>query len=363
MFRRNEREERKDDAVDPDEDPAEPSADAPEDRGADLESQAADYLADNDVWLYGPKAPEVLAILDRLEEVGVDDGAAIAEAWRGAPKSERDAARKAARRLIESSEELARHVQVTREEVGSWLAVAAEYPEFARAMPEWARVASQVGEAAIDAATAMILEEDLDEEQFQALWKPWTDATEAYQLEEDIEEVEGAESLPEEGEESEEGEFGPNTLAVVDFINRLWLLSPDQVTRLVSAWQETPKDDLEAAHEALHDLVEEDEEWRDQVRRAQDKVTPWLNGGRLMETASFLGATGQGVTRSMAGPALADAVAALVVGDLLEPEDAQTLYGPWFNLVGAPPLPASAPEDDEPAGETAADGGQAGGAS
>jgi hypothetical protein len=57
-----------------------------------------------------------------------------------------------------------------------------------------------------------------------------------------------------------------------------------------------------------------------------------------------MGQTGQGGTRQMAGPALADAVAALVVGDLLAPEDAESLYAPWFNLVGAPPLPE--PDDD-----------------
>jgi hypothetical protein len=40
----------------------------------------------------------------------------------------------------------------------------------------------------------------------------------------------------------------------------------------------------------------------------------------------------------MAGPAVADAIAALVLGDLLLAEDAIVLYGPWFNLVGAPEL-------------------------
>ena len=34
--------------------------DQPEDMTADLESQAADYLADNDVWMYGPNAEAVL---------------------------------------------------------------------------------------------------------------------------------------------------------------------------------------------------------------------------------------------------------------------------------------------------------------
>jgi hypothetical protein len=122
----------------------------------------------------------------------------------------------------------------------------------------------------------------------------------------------------------------------------------------VSSWQDVPHEDLEVAHEALHDLVEEDPESRGQVRRAQEKITPWLNGGRLQETASFMGQTGQGGTRKMAGPALADAVAALVVGDLLAPEDAEMLYAPWFNLVGAPPLPVAADGDggDTGAGQT-----------
>jgi len=86
---------------------------------ADLESQAADYLADNDVWLYGPHAKEILEVLERLEEVDPDDAEAIAEAWRSASKPDREAARKAVRKLIESDEEIARHVQMAREEIGA----------------------------------------------------------------------------------------------------------------------------------------------------------------------------------------------------------------------------------------------------
>ncbi len=332
MFRRRDREAKKDRDLD--------EADAPEDLEADLESQAADYLADNDEWLYGPNAQDVLAILDRLEGVSVEDGTAIAGAWSGAPKSDRDAARKAARKLTESDEELARHVQMAREEVGAWLAVAAEYPEFRKAAPDWPRLASQVGEAAIDAATAVILEEDLDEANYQALWKPWTDATDAFQLADDLEEL-GPED--EAAEDGSDGLYGPNSLAVADFMNRLWLLSPEQVSRLVSSWQETDRDELEAAHESLHDLVEDDPDVRDEIRLAQEQISPWLNGGRLTETASFIGQTGQGLTRGMAGPALADAVAALVAGDRLDAEDSRLLYAPWFNLVGAPPLPERAP--------------------
>ncbi|MGD0018360.1 MAG: hypothetical protein ABSD62_03820 [Candidatus Limnocylindrales bacterium] len=333
--------------------------DRPEDMEADLESQAADYLADNDVWLYGPYAKEVLEVIDRLEEVGPDDAEAIAESWRSAPRSDRDAARKAVRKLTERDEETARHIQMAREEIGAWLAVAAEYPEYVKAVPDWARICSQVSEAALDAVAGVILEEELEEPEYEALFLPWTDAVEKLRVDEELDEIEGdAEDEGEEGIESDvenedvEGEFGPNTDSVADLLNRLWLLSPEQVSRLVSGWQEAPQEELERAHEALHELVGEDSEERDQVRRAQEKIAPWLNGGRLVEAAGFMGRTGQGATRQMAGPALADAVAALVVGDLLAPEDAQALYAPWFNLVGAPPLPEP---DDAGAGPAGSD--------
>jgi len=123
----------------------------------------------------------------------------------------------------------------------------------------------------------------------------------------------------------------------------------------VSSWQDAPPEHLRVATELFTISSKRTLSRGDQVRRAQEKITPWLNGGRLQETASFMGQTGQGGTRKMAGPALADAVAALVVGDLLAPEDAEMLYAPWFNLVGAPPLPVAADGDG---GDTGA--GQAG---
>lgn len=360
MFRRRDRRSPDETARDLPDDKAEPELDdeiesegeegaegmpEPEETDADLESQAADYMADNDVWLYGPNATAVLELLDRLEEVGPDDAGVIADAWKGASKSDREAARRAARKLTERDEEIARNVRMAREEIGAWLAVAAEYPEYAKAVPDWARLCSQVGDAALDAATAIILEDELDEPYYEALFLPWTDAMEKIRIEAELDEIEGVEdegTHADEADEQIEGEFGPNTDTVADFLNRLWLLSAEQVTRLVSSWQDAPREQLGMAHEDLHDLVEEDPESRDQVRRAQEKITPWLNGGRLEETAGFMGQTGQGGTRKMAGPALADAVAALVVGDLLAPEDAEVLYAAWFNLVGAPPLPVAA---------------------
>jgi len=384
MFTRRDRRDEADDsdrarAADPDptlddsEDDLEEQGleDRPEDVTADLESQAADYLAGNDVWMYGPNAEAVLAILDRLEDMVPDEARPLAEAWLAIPKSDRDRARKAARKLAEDDEEIALHLQLVREAVGTWMAVTGPYPEFVAAVPDWGRVCAQAGEAALDAATAVILEGKIDEFHYEALLEPWSEtmadldaATDASRLEGGAESESGtrgqdeAEEEAEAGEDGEdlEGEFGPNSDAVADFLNRLWLLTPEQVGRLVSGWQNAPCEELKAAHESLKALVDEDPEWRDQVRRAQEKLTPWLNAGRIQETSGFLGQTGQGESRKMAGPALADAVAALAVGDLLEPLDAETLYAPWFNLIGAPPLPDGGSEDAaeaEPAGDTA----------
>ena len=110
MFRRRDRDSKTEDA--PAETPAvddfesvdldetEPEAEQlAEDTSADLDSQAADYFADNDVWMYGPNAPAVLEILDWLEEIVPSEALPLAEAWLAIPKSDRDRARKAARKI------------------------------------------------------------------------------------------------------------------------------------------------------------------------------------------------------------------------------------------------------------------------
>ena len=348
------------DLEDEDDEPVESELeDQPEDMTADLESQAADYLADNDAWMYGPNAAAILEILDRLEELTPAQARPLAEAWLAIPKPDRDRARKAARKLGEDDAELGRHLQLAREAVGTWMSVTGPFPEFVNAEPEWGRLCTQSGEAALDAATAVILEGKLDEVHYESLLAPWEEAMAGLDAAAEAAKMEGpAEDEPEdeEAEEEEEQEdrekFGPNADSVTDFLNRLWLLAPEQVGRLVSGWQNVDRDDLKAAHDGLRAVADEDPEWRDQVRHAQDKLAPWLNAGRIEETAGFLGAAGQGESRKMAGPALADAVAALVLGDVLDRKDAETLYGPWLNLIGAPPLPEveeAVPSDDRTA--------------
>jgi hypothetical protein len=328
--------------------------DQPEDMTADLQSQAEDYMADNDAWMYGPNAEAVLLILDRLEEIVPDEARPLVEAWLAVPKSDRDRARKAAQKLGESDPETGRYLQMAREAVGAWAAVTGPYPEYVNAEPNWGKICAQTAEAALDAATAVILEGAIEDNHYENLFEPWSttmaDLDEAAELaaatdgDEAAEQAEAGES-DDDDEPEGDGEFGPNTDSVTDFLNRLWLLGPEQVGRLVSGWQNADKQALKDAHESLKAAVEEDPDWRDQVRRAQDKLGPWLNAGRIEETAGFLGQTGQGESRKMAGPALADAMAALVLGDILERPAAEVLYGAWFNLVGAPPLPVAQDEE------------------
>ena len=359
MFRRRDRDSKTEDA--PAETPAvddfesvdldetEPEAEQlAEDTSADLDSQAADYFADNDVWMYGPNAPAVLEILDWLEEIVPSEALPLAEAWLAIPKSDRDRARKAARKIAEEDLELGRHLQLAREAVTTWMSVAAAYPDFVTAEPNWAKVCGQAAEAALDAATAVILEGKLEEQHYEALLEPWSETTAELEAAADAASVDGGdgeleEELDEEDADVVEGEFGPNSNEVVDFMNRLWLLAPEQIGRLVTGWQDAPRDELKIAHEAIQEIADENPDCREQVRAAQEKLVPWLNSGRVAETAGILGQTGQGDTRKMAGPALADAIAALVLGDLLEPTDAETLYAPWYNIMGAPELPAPLP--------------------
>jgi hypothetical protein len=308
----------------------------PEDLTADLESQAADFMADNDVWMYGPNAPTVLEMLDRLEEMGPDQARPLAQAWQAAPKEGRESARKTARKLAEDDAELLRYLGLAREQVGSWVAVKADYPPYRESEPDWARLCTQAGEATLDALTSVILESHLSETERAALIEPWSQAVAQSPAGEAADDGQAEEH--DDADADEDGKYGPNSAAVADFLNRLWLLAPEQVARLVSGWERTPREALGLAHESLLAVVDEDPEWRDQVRLAQEQLVPWLNGGRLEDASGFMGDTGQAAFRKKAGPAVADAIAALVLGDLLLPDDAITLYGPWFNLVGAPEL-------------------------
>jgi hypothetical protein len=309
--------------------------------------------------MYGTNAEDVIAVLDRLEDVTPSEARPIAETWLAVEKSDRDKARKVQRKILETpaETEVLRHYQMAREAIGTWLAVKSQFPEYVAATPDWGKIAGQTSEAALDACTALILDEKIEEDIYQTLSNPWFEAMDKIQTERDLAKLEGIDEnedgVVSEGEaadalDSDETlDYGPNSLAVTDFLNRLWLLTPDQVSRLVTAWRDADRDRLHDAHAGLQAVVEADEQYREQVRKAQAKLGPWLNTTRFEDSTGLIGQSGQTESRKMAGPALADAVAALVLGDLLEPDEAETLYWPWFNVIGAPPLPEQAPEAED----------------
>jgi len=78
-------------------------------------------------------------------------------------------------------------------------------------------------------------------------------------------------------------EFGPNSLTVTDFLNRLWLITPDQISRLVTTWRDADRDQLHESHANLQALVETDEVYREFPSRS----LPADIHGILMRVASI----------------------------------------------------------------------------
>ncbi len=141
------------------------------------------------------------------------------------------------------------------------------------------------------------------------------------------------------------GEFGPNTALVVEFLARLGALEPAQIAEVVAAWRERPREELKIAHRAVQALADEDATWREQLRLAQEEIFAWMEGRTTEHQERAYVSREDTRIRETAGPAVADAVAALVMADMLEPEDAAALYAPWAEAVGEPALPEY--EDDD----------------
>jgi hypothetical protein len=142
-----------------------------------------------------------------------------------------------------------------------------------------------------------------------------------------------------------EGEFGPNTELVLQFLTRLAALTAAETSELVAAWRRQPKEELRIAHRDLQSLADEDPKWREQLRLAQEEVFAWMAGRSEKRDYSFGAPQSLARIREPAGPAVADAVAALAMADMLEDGDAEILYAPWADVVKEPALPEY--EDDD----------------
>ena len=338
---------------------------------AELEREAEEYglTGDNPVGLYGPAGEDVAAVLDSLSEIDIDTAEAIADAYESIPEPERRVAQSVVRR---------------RHRGGKW---EYELSLAERAVSDWisslkltdrddAALYAIVANAATDAVDALILEEDLADADFATLYDAWSSVMDE---DEDEEGEAGAEAdVPADAaaapkgkkkptaaaagagdsaadaddtaaadadDAPEDGPFGPNTELVITFLNKLGTLDLAQTSALVDTWREQPKEELKVAHRAMQALADEDEAWREQLRQAQDEVFAWMENRTTKYFEYGITTKDETRARELAGPAVADAIAALVLADMLETDEADVLYAPWAEVVGEPDLPTY--EDDE----------------
>lgn len=322
----------------------------PEQRRAELEAelqrQAEEYGLTNlsPEVLYGPNGEAVASLLDSLGEIDDELAEAIADAFDAVPEPERKVARSGMRRRVRSAK-LESEIDAAEGAVNDWLsALSVRYEDES--------LYATAAEAARDAVDALVMEEELDDADFATLYGPWS---EVMDVEDDVDgEAEETDAAPgpvgsepgESEDEQEVGEFGPNTPLVVEFLTKLGSLKTPDVAEVVAAWREQPKEDLRVAHKNLQHLADEDHAWRDQLRLAQEEVFGWMAAADSRFYAHAVVSKDDLRAREVAGPAMADAVAAIVMADILEPADAAALYAPWADAIGQPALPTFDEEDE-----------------
>jgi hypothetical protein len=317
----------------------------PEELQAELERQAEEFglTGNNPVGLYGPNGVDVAAILDALPKIDDETAEALADAYESIPEAERKVAQSVVRR---------------RHRGGKW---AYELDLAERGVTDWvgslrfnddsyATIYAIVANAATDAVDAIILEDELADADFDTLYGAWSEIMDDEEdadgdAESDATEAEPGEAQVEaqgEGEESEtedDGPFGPNSELVVEFLDKLAGLDGARIATLVETWREQPKEKLRVAHRSLQDLADEEKLWREQLRLAQEQVFAWMESRTTTYLEHFATTRADAQVRELAGPVVADSIAALTMADVLEPEDAAVLYAPWAESVGEPALP------------------------
>jgi hypothetical protein len=313
---------------------------------AEIERQAEEFglATDDPKAIYGPNGDSVAAVLEGLDGMDTETAERLADAWDAVDPSERDVLDRVLQRRHRGGSHQY-ELSAAEDSVSAWLV--AQKPRG----DQEAEVARIVAAAARDAVDAFILDEELDDIDYDILSGPWLSVMESEdEAEEGVEGVEAIGTAATDADESADreaegkGAFGPNSELVADFLEKLKALDIELTDKLVAVWREQPKSDLKAAHRALQALVEEDEAWREQVRLAQEGVFAWMAGSKPATHYTDTRSADDARVRERAGPAVADAIAALVMADILEPEDAETLYAPWEEVVGEPKLPAF--EDD-----------------
>lgn len=300
---------------------------------AELDREAKEYgLTGDPTAQYGPHGEDVARVLDDLASLSATTGRRLADDWMSADPVDRaglDDQLDCRYRPGKHRAELA----AAEDAVASWLE--AKLAKSARNDDMWRIVA----DAATGAVDALILSDELDDADYGLLCGAWDEIVDQAGSDSD----DGGEEPADEvgpADEEDEGEFGPNTDLVADFLARLGALNNEKLGELLAFWRGQPQEDLRLAHQAVQEITDENPDWRKQIRAAQDAVSSWSNGIGLVPTAGIFGVQSpQLQARIDALSAAADAVTALVLADLLEPADAETLYAPWDAVVARPELP------------------------
>jgi hypothetical protein len=288
---------------------------------------------------YGENGEDVLAVLEELERMDEATAEQLADAWMAGDPSERDIVEREMRHRHRTGGH-SYELSAAEDAVATWLNKRLATDEEDKDL--WRIVA----EAARGAVDALILDKELDDADFDALYGAWEEVMEAEDGEAEGEDDSSGESRAEaaggaedSAEAGDELEFGPNTELVRQFIARMEDLTLDQLLNLAAYWKEQERGDLRQAHDAVRDLANEDQKWRDQIQAAQKEVAAWLD--RLPIATDHISRRDTKVldARKAALPAVVDAITGLALADLLEPEDAETLYLPWKDAVGDPALP------------------------
>jgi hypothetical protein len=309
---------------------------------AELDRQAEEFglTSANPQAVYGPKGEDVAALLDLLHEIEPDEMERLAEAWEAVDPADRDIVQREIRRR-HRTERHEYELSAAEDAVTAWLNARPTSGE------DEAALLRIVAAAARDAVDALILDEELDDADFVTLYGPWADVMdsdegggEAADEAEDEAAAGGSAGASGDATEESDEEFGPNTELVRQFLAKLGELTPDQLAELTASWNGQSREDLRQAHRAMQELAKEDESWRQQVKAAQGQITTWANGphtARVIRQDRLFSTEVE--ARLAALPPATDAVSALVLADLLEPEDAEVLYTAWEGTVGEPKLP------------------------
>jgi hypothetical protein len=322
-------------------------------RRADLEAELARQAEEfgltgsNPTAIYGPNGEDVEAVLDALSAIDTEQAEQLADAWAAGDATERDVLE---RDLLRRSRVGKHGYELTAAEdaVAAWLN--AQTPEDDDDAAFWAMVAG----AARGAVDALILDEELDDADYDTLYGPWAEVMDTEGEDggtgDREREATGGGPARDTGRSTDEpdGEFGPNTELVRQFLVKLDELTPDQAGELTAFWNGQSKADLRQAHRAMQALANEDEAWREQIRAAQDEITTWTNGPHTVKALRQDRALAAEIAARVAAlPPAVDAISALVLADLLEPEDAETLYAAWDATVGEPKLPEYEEDGEE----------------